>query len=83
MLDCFVIKKSVVPLSISPVSKNQAEQAGIVMMLVLKDLPKKKGSGGARWMIQSSRSNRVPQDNLSNEKVAQKKKNVNLPSMTQ
>lgn len=43
MLDCFVIKKkSVVPLSISPVSKNQAEQAGIVMMLVLKDLPKKK-----------------------------------------
>ena len=35
-------KQIVVPLSISPVSKNHAEQARIVMMIVSKDLPKKK-----------------------------------------
>jgi hypothetical protein len=35
-------KRRVVSLSISPVSKNHAEQAGIVMMIVSKDLPKKK-----------------------------------------
>jgi hypothetical protein len=35
-------KRRVVSLSPSPVSKNHAEQAGIVMMIVTKDLPKKK-----------------------------------------
>src|SRR5215216_4623853 len=37
-------KKRVLPPSISPISKNQAEQARIVMMIVSKGLPK-KGSG--------------------------------------
>jgi hypothetical protein len=39
---CYKKRRRVVSLSISPVSKNHAEQAGIVMMIVSKDLPKKK-----------------------------------------